>query len=232
MSARILALDTATEACSAALQNLQQIDARFEIAPRDHTQRILPLVQELLQAQQLDLTALDVLAFGRGPGSFTGVRIGIGISQGLALGANLPMIGVSSLATMAQGAWRLTGATRVLAAIDARMGELYWAEYQRDENGEWLGAETEAVIKPEVAQERIATLSGEWTAVGTGWQAYPHLLTSPGAQLIASEVLLPAAEDMLPLALSAWQRDEAVAVENAEPVYLRNEVAWKKLPGR
>ncbi|WP_312182727.1 tRNA (adenosine(37)-N6)-threonylcarbamoyltransferase complex dimerization subunit type 1 TsaB [Pantoea sp. CTOTU46764] len=232
MSARILALDTATEACSVALQNLQQIDARFEIAPRDHTQRILPLVQELLQAQQLDLTALDVLAFGRGPGSFTGVRIGIGIAQGLALGANLPMIGVSSLATMAQGAWRLTGATRVLAAIDARMGELYWAEYQRDENGEWLGAETEAVIKPEVAQERIAALSGEWTAVGTGWQAYPHLLTSPGAQLIASEVLLPAAEDMLPLALSAWQRDEAVAVENAEPVYLRNEVAWKKLPGR
>lgn len=232
MSARILALDTATEACSAALQNLQQIDARFEIAPRDHTQRILPLVQELLQAQQLDLTALDVLAFGRGPGSFTGVRIGIGIAQGLALGANLPMIGVSSLATMAQGAWRLTGATRVLAAIDARMGELYWAEYQRDENGEWLDAETEAVIKPESAQERIAALSGEWTAVGTGWQAYPHLLTSPGAQLIASDVLLPAAEDMLPLALSAWQRDEAVAVENAEPVYLRNEVAWKKLPGR
>ena len=232
MSARILALDTATEACSAALQNLQQIDARFEIAPRDHTQRILPLVQELLQAQQLELTALDVLAFGRGPGSFTGVRIGIGIAQGLALGANLPMIGVSSLATMAQGAWRLTGATRVLAAIDARMGELYWAEYQRDENGEWQGAETEAVIKPDVAQQRIAALGGEWTAVGTGWQAYTHLLTSPGAQLIASEVLLPAAEDMLPLALSAWQRDEAVAVENAEPVYLRNEVAWKKLPGR
>ncbi|MBY4836819.1 tRNA (adenosine(37)-N6)-threonylcarbamoyltransferase complex dimerization subunit type 1 TsaB [Pantoea sp. DY-5] len=232
MSARILALDTATEACSAALQNLQQIDARFEIAPRDHTQRILPLVQELLQAQQLELTALDVLAFGRGPGSFTGVRIGIGIAQGLALGANLPMIGVSSLATMAQGAWRLTGATRVLAAIDARMGELYWAEYQRDENGEWQGVETEAVIKPDVAQQRIAALGGEWTAVGTGWQAYPHLLTSPGAQLIASEVLLPAAEDMLPLALSAWQRDEAVAVENAEPVYLRNEVAWKKLPGR
>lgn len=232
MSARILALDTATEACSAALQNLQLIDARFEIAPRDHTQRILPLIQELLQAQQLELTALDALAFGRGPGSFTGVRIGIGIAQGLALGANLPMIGISSLATMAQGAWRLTGATRVLAAIDARMGELYWAEYQRDENGEWQGAETEAVLKPEAAQQRIAALQGEWTSVGTGWQAYPHLLTSPGAQLIASDVLLPAAEDMLPLAQIAWQRDQAVAVENAEPVYLRNEVAWKKLPGR
>ncbi len=93
MSVRILALDTATEACSAALLNGQQIDARFEIAPRDHTQRILPLVAELLQSQQLELTQLDALAFGRGPGSFTGVRIGIGIAQGLALGAALPMAG-------------------------------------------------------------------------------------------------------------------------------------------
>lgn len=233
MSARILALDTATEACSAALLNQQQIDARFEIAPRDHTQRILPLVQELLQAQQLALDALDALAFGRGPGSFTGVRIGIGIAQGLALGANLPMIGVSSLATMAQGAWRLTGATRVLAAIDARMGEVYWAEYQRDEQGEWQGAESEAVLKPEAAQARIAQLSGEWATVGTGWQAYPQLLAgTTGAQLLTTTVTLPAAEDMLPLALSAWQRGDSVAVENAEPVYLRNEVAWKKLPGR
>ncbi|ORM69627.1 tRNA (adenosine(37)-N6)-threonylcarbamoyltransferase complex dimerization subunit type 1 TsaB [Pantoea rwandensis] len=232
MSARILALDTATEACSAALLNQQQIDARFEIAPRDHTQRILPLVQDLLQVQQLELTALDALAFGRGPGSFTGVRIGIGIAQGLALGANLPMIGVSSLATMAQGAWRLTGATRVLAAIDARMGEVYWAEYQRDANGEWQGAETEAVLKPEAAEARIALLAGEWATVGTGWEAYPHLLSSANAKLITTNVTLPAAEDMLPLALSAWQRGEYVAVENAEPVYLRNEVAWKKLPGR
>jgi len=232
MSARILALDTATEACSAALLNQQQIDARFEIAPRDHTQRILPLVQELLHAGQLELTTLDALAFGRGPGSFTGVRIGIGIAQGLALGADLPMIGVSSLATMAQGAWRLSGATRVLAAIDARMGEVYWAAYQRDEQGEWHGAETEAVLKPEDVQTHLAALSGTWTTVGTGWAAYPQLQATAGLELIAGGVTLPAAEDMLPLAERAWQRGEAVAVAEAEPVYLRNEVAWKKLPGR
>lgn len=232
MSARILALDTATEACSAALLNQQQIDARFEIAPRDHTQRILPLVHELLHAGQLELKTLDALAFGRGPGSFTGVRIGIGIAQGLALGADLPMIGVSSLATMAQGAWRLSGATRVLAAIDARMGEVYWAAYQRDEQGEWHGAETEAVLKPEDVQTHLAALSGTWTTVGTGWAAYPQLQATAGLELIAGGVTLPAAEDMLPLAERAWQRGEAVAVAEAEPVYLRNEVAWKKLPGR
>ncbi len=136
---RILAIDTATEACSAALWNDGTLSAHFEICPREHTQRILPLVQEVLTESGTTLSELDALAFGRGPGSFTGVRIGIGIAQGLALGAELPMIGVSTLATMAQGAWRKTGATRVLAAIDARMGEVYWAEYQRDEQGVWHG---------------------------------------------------------------------------------------------
>lgn len=103
---RILAIDTATEACSVALWNNGTINAHFELCPREHTQRILPMVQEILAASGVSLNEIDALAFGRGPGSFTGVRIGIGIAQGLALGANLPMIGVSTLATMAQGAWR------------------------------------------------------------------------------------------------------------------------------
>ena len=232
MSARILALDTATEACSAALLNQQQIDARFEIAPRDHTQRILPLVEELLLAQQLDLTELDALAFGRGPGSFTGVRIGIGIAQGLALGAMLPMIAVSTLATLAEGAWRQQRATRVLTAIDARMGEVYWAEYQRDENGIWQGESSESVLSPEAALARMQALSGEWTTAGTGWQAYPALQQGHSLTLHTSAVSLPAAEDMLPLAVIALEQGRTLQPENAEPTYLRNEVAWKKLPGR
>ncbi|UYL00739.1 tRNA (adenosine(37)-N6)-threonylcarbamoyltransferase complex dimerization subunit type 1 TsaB [Pantoea ananatis] len=232
MSVRILALDTATEACSAALLNGQQIDARFEIAPRDHTQRILPLVAELLQSQQLELTELDALAFGRGPGSFTGVRIGIGIAQGLALGAALPMAGISTLATLAQGAWRLQGATRVLTAIDARMGEVYWAEYQRDEQGHWQGEASESVLSPAAALTRMQALEGEWFTAGTGWQAWPDLQQGNALQLVNSHVELPAAEDMLPLAVAALQQGATVLPENAEPTYLRNEVAWKKLPGR
>lgn len=160
------------------------------------------------------------------------MRIGIGIAQGLALGAELPMIGVSTLATMAQGAWRKTGATRVLAAIDARMGEVYWAEYQRDEQGVWHGEETEAVLKPEAVAERLAQLSGEWATVGTGWQAWPDLAKASGLTLSSGEIELPAAEDMLPLACYLLATGKTVAVEKAEPVYLRNEVAWKKLPGR
>lgn len=232
MSTRILAIDTATEACSVALLSDDAVTARFELCAREHTQRILPMVQDLLQQTGSTLSGLDALAFGQGPGSFTGVRIGIGIAQGLALGAGLPMVGVSTLKTMAQSAWRLQGATRVLAAIDARMGEVYWAEYQRDEQGVWHGAESEAVLKPEAAQARMATLSGEWAMVGTGWKAWPALAETAGPVLLATEVTLPCAEDMLPLAAQALSAGKSVAVEHAEPTYLRNEVTWKKLPGR
>lgn len=229
---RILAIDTATEACSAALWDNGNLFAHFEECPREHTQRILPLVKQMLDQGNTTLTDLDALAFGRGPGSFTGVRIGIGIAQGLALGANLPMIGVSTLATMAQGAWRQTGATRVLAAIDARMGEVYWAEYTRDEQGIWHGEETEKVLKPQAVGERLKQLSGEWAIVGTGWKAWPDMANESGLTLVDGNTLLPAAEDMLPIACQLLAEGQTVTVEHAEPVYLRNEVAWKKLPGR
>ena len=229
---RILAIDTATEACSAALWNDGNTCAHFELCPREHTQRILPIVQDILTQGGVSLTDLDALAFGRGPGSFTGVRIGIGIAQGLALGAELPMIGVSTLATMAQGAWRKQGASRVLAAIDARMGEVYWAEYQRDAQGVWHGENTEAVLKPEAVQQRLAELEGEWATVGTGWAAWPDMTQGANVTLSDGDVLLPEAEDMLPIACQLREQGKTVAVDKAEPVYLRNEVAWKKLPGR
>jgi len=229
---RILAIDTATEACAAALWDNGNLFAHFEECPREHTQRILPLVKDILNQGNTSLTELDALAFGRGPGSFTGGRIGIGIAQGLALGANLPMIGVSTLATMAQGAFRKTGATRVLAAIDARMGEVYWAEYTRDEQGVWHGEETECVLKPEAVSERLKLLSGDWATVGTGWPAWPDMANESGLTLVDGNMLLPAAEDMLPIACQRFAVGKPVAVEQAEPVYLRNEVAWKKLPGR
>lgn len=232
MSTRILAIDTATEACSVAIWNQGEIHALFELCPREHTQRILPMVQQVLAESGVTLGQLDALAFGRGPGSFTGVRIGIGIAQGLALGADLPLLGVSTLQTMAQGAWRLTGADRVLSAIDARMGEVYWGQFKRQQDGNWLESEGEAVLTPAQALVRAQGLQGHWAHVGTGWQTYPDLVADSTLTLSDGQMLLPQAEDMLPLALHAWQQGLAVAVENAEPTYLRNEVTWKKLPGR
>lgn len=233
MSTRILAIDTATEACSVAIYNQGETLAHFELCAREHTQRILPMVQQILAEAGLSLTQLDALAFGRGPGSFTGVRIGIGMAQGLSLGAELPLLPVSTLQTMAQGAYRLTGADNVLAAIDARMGEVYWGEFSRNAQGVWSGEETEKVIKPEQLMARAAELSGRFATVGTGWETYPHLLgESPAAELFDGKMLLPHAEDMLPLALQLWENGIRVNPEDAEPTYLRNEVTWKKLPGR
>lgn len=233
MSTRILAIDTATEACSVALYNNGETLAHFELCAREHTQRILPLVQQILTESGLTLNQLDALAFGRGPGSFTGVRIGIGIAQGLAFGAELPLLPVSTLMTMAQGAYRQTGAERVLAAIDARMGDVYWGNYQRCADGQWKGEEHELVIKPEQLLARVGDYSGRFATVGTGWETYPHLLgESPAVELFAGKISLPHAEDMLPLALQMWQSGVRVSAEHAEPVYLRNEVTWKKLPGR
>lgn len=232
MSTRILAIDTATEACSVALWNNGEKHALFEICPREHTQRILPMVQQILAESGVSLNQLDALAFGRGPGSFTGVRIGIGIAQGLAMGADLPMIGVSTLATMAQGAFRQMGATQVLAAIDARMGEVYWGQYQRQNDGVWGGENTEAVFTPERAQQNVTALAGEWASVGTGWGTYPDMAAATPIMLVDGQITLPQAEDMLPLALVDFALGKMTAVENAQPTYLRNEVTWKKLPGR
>ncbi|MGL5610034.1 MAG: tRNA (adenosine(37)-N6)-threonylcarbamoyltransferase complex dimerization subunit type 1 TsaB, partial [Aeromonas veronii] len=127
---KILAVDTATEACSAALLVGDKLFSRWEEAPRDHTRKILPMVQAVLEDAGISLSDLDAIAFGRGPGSFTGVRIGISVAQGLAFGAGVPLIGISTLAAMAQGAYRLDGAEQVLTAIDARMNEVYFGRYE------------------------------------------------------------------------------------------------------
>lgn len=229
MTRKILALDTATENCSVALKINDEIIARCENAPRDHTIKILPMVDEVLAEAGIKLNQLDALAFGRGPGSFTGVRIGIGIAQGLAFGSDLPMIGISTLAAMAQQAYRLHQADFVLSAIDARMNEIYLGGYRRLENGDWQNQIAEQVISPELLELHK---NENWFIAGTGWQAYPNLKEKFSDCIVESQVLFPEAEDMLLLADFAFKRGELVSAENASPVYLRDTVTWKKLPGR
>ncbi|HAU4905952.1 TPA: tRNA (adenosine(37)-N6)-threonylcarbamoyltransferase complex dimerization subunit type 1 TsaB [Aeromonas hydrophila] len=228
---KILAVDTATEACSAALLVGEQVFSRWEEAPRAHTRKILPMVQAVLDDAGITLDELDAIAFGRGPGSFTGVRIGIGVAQGLAFGAGVSLIGISTLAAMAQGAHRLDGAEQVLTAIDARMNEVYFGRYELIDGRMQLVGD-EVVSDPEALVDVRGKLAGRVTCVGTGFETYGEILSGLADELVASQVRFPAAEDMLPLARSAWLAGEAVAVEQATPVYLRDKVTWKKLPGR
>ncbi|MEH8230017.1 tRNA (adenosine(37)-N6)-threonylcarbamoyltransferase complex dimerization subunit type 1 TsaB [Aeromonas veronii] len=228
---KILAVDTATEACSAALLVGDKLFSRWEEAPRDHTRKILPMVQAVLEDAGISLSDLDAIAFGRGPGSFTGVRIGISVAQGLAFGASVPLIGISTLAAMAQGAYRLDGAEQVLTAIDARMNEVYFGRYELIDGRMQLVGD-EVVSEPAALVEVRGKLAGPVTCVGTGFETYGETLSGLADELAVSQVRFPAAEDMLPLARAAWLAGEAVPVEQATPVYLRDKVTWKKLPGR
>ncbi|MDX2320566.1 MAG: tRNA (adenosine(37)-N6)-threonylcarbamoyltransferase complex dimerization subunit type 1 TsaB [Moritella sp.] len=230
----ILALDTSTENCSAALMiNGNVIFREFE-SPREHTKRILPMVDSLLSEAGIKLTDLDALAFGRGPGSFTGVRIGTGIAQGLAFGADLPMLPISTLAAMAQGAHRLHNVTDVLPAIDARMAEIYFAQYQLNDAGVMTLVDKEIVVTPDNLLANFNKPEQAFYTLGTGWATYSEKLAGLNvAQLTACEgIQFPCAQDMLVIAAAELIKGNAVAPEDAMPVYVRDTVTWKKLPGR
>ena len=230
----LLALDTSTEACSVALWHKGEKTHLDELAQRTHTKRILPMIDELLANSGINLKQVDALAFGRGPGSFTGVRVGAGIAQGLALGADLPVIAVSNLTAMVQAAFELHQAENGAAAIDARMNEVYFSQVKREkvrsELGEffqWNPVIEEQVCQPEKVLEQLSDLSAY--RVGTGWAAYPQFKDSG---LEGSDIILPSAQYMLELALTDYAQNKIISALEIEPVYLRNEVTWKKLPGR
>ncbi|AIR87883.1 tRNA (adenosine(37)-N6)-threonylcarbamoyltransferase complex dimerization subunit type 1 TsaB [Pseudomonas cremoricolorata] len=219
----LLALDTATEACSVALLQGGEVISHHQVIPRQHAQKLLPMIKQLMAEAGVPLSALDAIAFGRGPGAFTGVRIAIGVVQGLAFALERPVLPVSNLAALAQGALREQGHTQVAAAIDARMDEVYWGCY-RAQAGEMRLQGEEAVLSP----ERVALpaeRAGDWFGTGTGW-GYAERLAVPVTAFDATR--LPTAQDILALATFAWGRDEAVAADQAQPVYLRDNVATPK----
>ncbi len=223
---KILALETATEACSVALLNGDVVIARYVHQPQQQAQLVLPMVNDVLQEAALPLTSLDAIAFGRGPGSFTGLRVAASVTQGLAVASDLPVVPVSTLACMAQGMQRRFQASRVLTALDARMQEVYWAEYVLQNDLMVLNS-VEQVLPP--AQVPLPA-AGVYMAAGSGWQAYADILQTRFEGFIDSlqADVWPQAEDMLPLAKALYQQGAAVAAEQAIPVYLRDKVAKSK----
>lgn len=222
---KLLALDTATEACSAAVWVDGAIHARFEIAGRDHTQRLLPAVAAVLAEAGLRYGQLDGLVCGLGPGSFAGVRIGVAFTKGVALAHELPVVGVSSLALLAQRALNAGGAERVLAAIDARMGEVYFQCFERDANG-LARALSEAVVAAPNAVPLLPQ-SGPWLAAGSAWASYPaELVTRLACEINAIDgAALPQAADAFALAVPIFERGETQPADALQPIYLRNRVA-------
>lgn len=223
---KLLALDTSTEACSAALLLGGEIHERFEIAPGAHSRLILPMVEALCAQAGVRLKDMDALVFGRGPGSFTGVRIAASVIQGLAFGADLPVIPVSTLAALAQGAWEVHRWPRVLSALDARMGEVYWGGFERADDGVMHAVQNECVVAP--GQVNMPA-SGEWQGAGPGWAAYAAVLqTRCGERLRGCDGrMFPHAAYMLPIAAAEFVRGAVVSPDQALPVYLRDQVAQR-----
>ena len=196
------------------------------MAPRQHARLLLPMVGDVLTEAGVSLAELDALAFGRGPGSFTGLRIAAGVIQGLALGADLPVVAVSDLAALAQGAVCERDATQVLACLDARMGEVYWGAYRRGAAGLVTPMSEERISAPEAV---VCVAPGEWHGAGPGFAAYPLLQNAPGGRIVKTEpARVPRASDILRLARAEAAAGNTVVAEAAIPVYLRDKVAWKK----
>ncbi|ASF45310.1 tRNA (adenosine(37)-N6)-threonylcarbamoyltransferase complex dimerization subunit type 1 TsaB [Methylovulum psychrotolerans] len=224
---KLLAVETATDACSAALTINGVIHERYALASKEHTQLILPMVDELMKAAGLQPSDLDGLAFGCGPGSFTGVRIATGIMQGMALGLDLQVMPVSTLAAIAQDYFDQHDATVAYVAMDARMGEIFWGVYQRDADGfaQLLGSEV--VTPPELIE--YPDLPG--VGLGTGWGVYAQVLLEQLSEQISHYEIdpLPRARAIASLGMRGFARQQAVSVERAMPVYLRNKVAKKEV---
>jgi tRNA threonylcarbamoyladenosine biosynthesis protein TsaB len=223
---KLLAIDTSTEACSAALVNGSRYHARFELTPQQHAERILAMIEAVLAEAGLPLNALDGLAYGRGPGAFTGVRIAAGVIQGIGLATDLKVAPVSSLAALAQGCMRRYGASAVLAVMDARINEVYCGGYRAGPGGGLQGCLPERVCGPGEIELPAGSHAGEWTGAGSGFDAYRELLAVKPASLESVyPSLLPDALDVATLAVGAFERGEAVSADQALPVYLRDQVA-------
>jgi tRNA threonylcarbamoyladenosine biosynthesis protein TsaB len=221
----VLALDAATEACSAALLAAGAVSERYEVIGRGHAGRLLPMVDELLQEAGLALADLDGIAFGRGPGGFTGLRIAAGIAQGLASGGRRPVVPVSNLAAVAAAAARSSGHPQVLVCMDARIGQVYWAAF--DCSGDRPRARLgERLSNPgEVEPPRGA----RWFGAGHGFAAYPEIARRLSGALAGIDAsLLPRAADIARIGARELEAGGGLEAAQALPVYLRDDVVHRR----
>ncbi|MBL4852134.1 MAG: tRNA (adenosine(37)-N6)-threonylcarbamoyltransferase complex dimerization subunit type 1 TsaB [Gammaproteobacteria bacterium] len=226
---RILAIDSASEYCSVALTDGVASYARTHIASRGHGDIILQMIRQLLDETAYAKNTIDLLAFGRGPGAFTSLRVAAGIIQGLAVGLDRPIVGVSSLAALAHGVFRTEGYQRAYVAIDARMNQVYHGTYQTSELGD-----TQLIGEEQVSDPALVTwLEGhlckdEWVMVGNGWQVYEDIRVTQQAVRKLGKGVEDSALDVAYIAAKEATQGRAVTAEFALPVYIRDQVAHKK----
>lgn len=221
----VLAVDAATEACSAALLAGATLTERYEVIGRGHAGRLLPMADELLRESGLAVCDLDAVAFGRGPGGFTGLRIAAGIAQGLAAGGGKPIVPVSNLAAVAAGAARTHGRTHILVCMDARMGQVYWAAF--DCSGERPRALTREQLSVPGAVELPAGVA--MFGAGHGFAAHPALAARLAGNIAGiDDAWLPHAGDIARIGAAELAAGGGLAPTQGLPIYLRDDVVHKR----
>ena len=215
----ILAIETATQLASVALLRGDRMFSRESSGVQTHSQTILPMVQEVLAEADIGLSQCDAIAFGAGPGSFTGVRTACGVAQGLGFGANLPVVPVVTLEAMAEACRELTGSTDIVVMLDAQMSEVYWAQYRYQDG--W-----QAIVEPCLSAPAAVLPQGRVVACGNGLTSYAALFTDRNFARDAHPAIMPHARQVAQLGLTAFIQGRALPARDAQPVYLRNKVAY------
>lgn len=222
---KILSIDTSTEACSVALCLGNEILENFKIIPRQHTGAILPMVESIMQENSVHFKQLDAIAFGRGPGSFTGLRIAAGVAQGIAFGAGIPVVPVSTLVAVARRAYLQTDKEYILSCLDARIEEVYWCAFRVHDSTSIEALSGEQLSVPEDVSLPDKVTNDVWYGAGNGW-VYEDRMT----ELTKSSFdgfdpgILPRAADIAALAAVYFRQGMIEVPEKISPVYLRNEV--------
>ena len=219
MSNIILAIDTSINCCSVAIYKKKLIYSLAENCKKEHTLKILPMIKKILKIAKITLKDLNYIGFGNGPGTFTGIRIAIGIAQSLSLSLKIPIFAISTLSILAEKAWRKHKEKNILVAVNAKIGQIYWAKYTRSNVKLWTGKNTEELIKINEIERKIKYFKEKWTLVGEGWN---KITLNSTFKFKKTEILHPNAIDIIPFCLSKIKNQEFLKFTKIKNNYLDN----------
>ncbi|QFQ32498.1 tRNA (adenosine(37)-N6)-threonylcarbamoyltransferase complex dimerization subunit type 1 TsaB [Buchnera aphidicola (Aphis fabae)] len=219
MSNIILAIDTSINYCSVAIYKKKNIYTLSDKCNKEHTIKILPMIHKILLISNIKLTEINYIAFSKGPGNFTGIRISTGIAQSLSLSLKIPILGISTLSVIAEKAWRKYNQKKILIAIHAKTDKVYWAKYTRDKKLLWIGEKTESLLNFDEIKKKIKYFNNDWLLVGDGWE---KMKCKDFVKFKKIKVISPNAKDIIPFSLFNIKNKNFLHATEVVPNYLNN----------
>ncbi|WP_367670687.1 tRNA (adenosine(37)-N6)-threonylcarbamoyltransferase complex dimerization subunit type 1 TsaB [Sodalis-like secondary symbiont of Drepanosiphum platanoidis] len=220
MSINILSFDTSTDLCSVALYFNKNIYFKYNLSPNSHMKYILQIINDLLLNANTDLSKINVISCSCGPGNFTGIRISIGVAQSISFAKNIPLISISTLEILAQGAWRKLKSHKVLSAIDAKSKQIYFAKYIRSKKGIWFILDKkEKIISLKNLIKIKTNIKKNWDISGNAWKNYEKYFLK-NKNFLKNKIIFPSAIDMIPLTINYWKKNKISSLNKIKPIYL------------